>query len=88
MKKFSIMLFFCMVIFQYANAVEIGNLVYNLNSEEGTAVVTGLVGGKEAASGDLVIPETVEYEGKKYSVTSIGEEAFSWCSGFKGSLTI
>ncbi len=32
-------------------------------------------------SGDIVIPESVEYEGKTYSVTSIGENAFYGCSG-------
>ena len=31
--------------------------------------------------GDLVIPEFVEYNGITYSVTSIEEEAFSYCSG-------
>ena len=38
-------------------------------------------------SGDITIPETVDYDGKTYSVTSIGEEAFSWCSGLT-SITI
>jgi hypothetical protein len=30
-------------------------------------------------SGDIVIPSTVDYEGKTYNVTSIGEEAFNDC---------
>ena len=34
-----------------------------------------------AYTGDIVIPESVEYNGKTYSVTSIGDYAFSYCSG-------
>ena len=32
-------------------------------------------------SGNIVIPETVEYGGANYNVTSIGDRAFSGCSG-------
>ena len=38
-------------------------------------------------SGDVVIPESVEYEGKTYGVTSIGKSAFQDCSGLT-SVTI
>ena len=38
-------------------------------------------------SGDVVIPESVTYNGTPYSVTSIGEGAFSGCSGLT-SITI
>ena len=38
-------------------------------------------------SGDINIPEAVYYNGKTYSVTSIGEEAFFYCSGLT-SITI
>ncbi|MBQ7691163.1 MAG: leucine-rich repeat protein [Muribaculaceae bacterium] len=40
------------------------------------------------ASGSLTIPGSVTYNGKTYTVTSIGENAFRGCSGFTGSLTI
>ena len=33
------------------------------------------------ASGDVSVPSTVMYSGKTYSVTSIGREAFSRCTG-------
>lgn len=32
-------------------------------------------------TGVLIIPDSVEYNGNIYSVTSIGESAFSGCSG-------
>ena len=38
-------------------------------------------------TGTIVIPETVEHDAVIYSVTSIGESAFSFCSGLK-SITI
>ena len=38
-------------------------------------------------SGDLIIPSTISYNGTTYSVTSIGEWAFSYCSGLT-SITI
>ena len=38
-------------------------------------------------SGSVVIPEEVTYNGKTYSVTSIGSDAFSGCSGLT-SVTI
>ncbi|MCI7699960.1 MAG: leucine-rich repeat protein [Bacteroidales bacterium] len=41
----------------------------------------------ESKSGDLIIPSTISYNGTTYSVTSIGECAFVWCSGLT-SVTI
>ena len=38
-------------------------------------------------TGDVVIPASVTYNGKTYSVTSIGQSAFSGCSGLN-SITI
>ncbi len=37
--------------------------------------------------GDIVIPETVEYQGESYTVTRIGKLAFFWCGGLS-SVTI
>lgn len=32
-------------------------------------------------TGDLIVPDSVTYDGNTYAVTSIGEAAFHWCSG-------
>ena len=40
-----------------------------------------VVSGDTDYSGDVVIPSTVSYDGKVYSVTSIGGKVFSSCSG-------
>lgn len=67
-----------------ADAVEINGIYYNLNTEEKTAEVTA---NPSKYSGDLVIPDIVNYTGLKYDVTSIaggsknGGGAFYECSG-------
>ena len=62
-------------------------LYYNVTSfnEPYTVEVTGQMPvGYEYAyrpTGDLVIPETVTYNGVTYSVTKIGDYAFNTCTG-------
>ena len=51
---------------------EIDGIKYNLNSTTSTAEVIGLASGE----GNVDIPESVDYDGTTYSVTSIGEQAF------------
>ena len=60
------------------NNVEINGIYYNLNECEKTAQVTN---GPDEHRGAVSIPETVSYNGKTYTVTSIGNEAFCGCSG-------
>ena len=57
-----------------AETVEIDGIYYNLSSESKTAEVTK---NPNYYSGDIVIPESVKYEGTTYYVTSIGVGAFS-----------
>ena len=57
--------------------VQIGDLYYNLVATNQTAEVSRT----SSASGDIIIPSTVEYNLVTYSVTSIGENAFEDCSG-------
>ena len=59
-----------------ADVVEVDGIYYDIS--ETTATVTY---GDYEYSGDIVIPESITYENSKYSVTSIGELAFIYCSG-------
>ena len=63
---------------------EINGIYYNLNDETKTAEVTS---GSNEYSGDITIPEKVTHNSTEYSVTSIGEWAFSICSSLT-SITI
>ena len=68
-----------------ADAVEIDGIWYNLISKIKEAEVTK--NPNAYYSGDVVIPPSVTYDGQPYSVTSIGEWAFSGCSALT-SVTI
>ena len=61
-----------------ADAVEIDGIYYNLVTKANQAEVTSH---PNRYTGNVVIPETVAYEGVEYRVTSIGPSAFSSCSG-------
>lgn len=65
-----------------ADAVEIDGIRYELAPKAGQAQVI-----KNNYSGNIVIPETVHYEGIDYSVTSIGDQAFYKCNNLT-SITI
>ena len=71
----------------FAPIFTVDNLKYSVNDDGTTVTVTGHVDGI-AASGTLVIPETVTYSGMTYVVNAIGDYAFSACSELTGSLTI
>ena len=62
--------------------VEVDGIYYDISGT--TATVTS---GDNKYSGDIVIPESITFENSKYSVTSIGDKAFSECSGLT-SVTI
>lgn len=61
-------------LFANASAVKIDGIYYNLNLKVQTAEVTY---GDELYSGQVNIPEKIKYEGKEYTVTSIGDWAFN-----------
>lgn len=65
----------------------VSDLNYRVNDDGTTVTVTGHVDGTEA-TGSLVIPESVTFEGTTYAVTTIGDNAFDGCYGFTGSLNI
>ena len=56
---------------------EVDGINYNINEDGESVEVTSYYG---SYSGDIVIPSTVTYDNKTYSVTSIGNDAFYWCT--------
>lgn len=71
----------------FAQTFTVGNLNYSVNDDGVSVTVTGHVDGQNA-TGELVIPESVAYEGNQYVVNTIGANAFDGCSGFTGDLVI
>ena len=67
-----------------ANPVEIDGIYYNLVTKIQEAEVTS---NPNKYTGSVVIPEKVTFENVEYSVTRIGNDAFSFCS-FLTSVTI
>ena len=57
---------------------EIDGIYYNVIQKGSIAVVTQ---GDNPYTGDVVIPPTIVFEGKVYTVKSIGDNAFNGCSG-------
>ncbi|MCQ2315201.1 MAG: leucine-rich repeat protein [Bacteroidales bacterium] len=66
---------------------KIDGIYYKLDEANMTATVTYKEWEKPTYSGSIVIPNTISYHRKKYSVTTIGEYAFYKCSGLT-SVTI
>ncbi len=66
------------------NGIYYNGIYYNLNGETKTAEVTYSY---NKYSGDITIPEKVTYNSTEYSVTSIGDYAFKFCSSLR-SVTI
>ena len=89
MKKLIVFLFSLILSVVFSTSalaydVKIDGIYYNLISKGKTAEVTS---GEEKYSGEVVIPSSITVEGKEYTVTSIGKDAFYKCSGLT-SVTI
>ena len=69
-----------------ADAVEIDGIYYYLSSSSEIKIAS-VASNSKKYSGNIVIPESVTYKGETYSVVSIGDGAFSNCSGLT-SVTI
>ena len=83
MKKFFLLLtLLCLSLSARAHDAEVDGIFYNLEAANKTATVT--FKGDDPAdyeySGDVVIPETVIYNGITYSVTSLADGCFQYCS--------
>ena len=61
---------------------QVDGIYYQINGEE-----VAVVSGDDPYSGTVIIPPSVSYIGNSYSVTSIGDYAFRYCSGLT-SVTI
>lgn len=71
-----------------AHDFEVDGIFYNIIDESAKTVEVTFKGSKQNSysneySGEVVVPEIVEYHGYAYTVTAIGDEAFCYC----GSLT-
>ena len=74
-----------------AETAEINGIYYNLVKKAKTAEVTRNPNTSTYSgsySGKVVIPKTITYEGIKYSVISIGGDAFSYCFSRLTSVTV
>ncbi len=83
---FTALLLMCCVGNAKAHDFEVDGIYYNItDSNSKTAEVTYKGANYYSYSneyiGSVVIPMSVTYNGTTYSVTSIGENAFDWCSG-------
>lgn len=80
MKKLLLTLLLLVPMLARAYDVEIDGIYYNLSFEEKMAKVTYESYRSESYSGSVSIPSSITYQGKTYSVTSIGYSAFAYCS--------
>ena len=92
MKKFFLLLtLLCLSLSARAHDAEVDGIFYNLDADNKTATVTFQGDNYDSYnneySGDVVIPETVTYNGITYSVTSLGWACFTYCSSLT-SITI
>ena len=83
MKNYFLLLtLLCLSLSARAHDAEVDGIFYNLDAANKTATVT--FKGDDPSSyneyyGDVVIPETVTYNGITYSVTSVGYDCFYDC---------
>lgn len=92
MKRFVLLLLAIFPLLSMAHDFEVNGIYYTVKSPKKLTVSVSWKGQytdsySNEYSGDLIIPECVIYDGKQYSVTSIGYYAFFKCTGLT-SVTI
>ena len=80
----TIAMLFCSIVVN-AQTFEVDGLKYTVTST--TDLTVSVKKGSTGPTGDVVIPASVTYNEKEYSVTSIGNDAFEHCSSLT-SITI
>ena len=84
LKVFAVALLLLCSMTAFAQKFEVDGIYYNTIGEDAVEVAEIVYG---QYMGDVTIPSTVEYKETTYSVTSIGDYAFSNCSSLT-SVTI
>ena len=81
-KIFLLLTLLCLSLSARAHDAEVNGIFYNLDATNKTATVTfkgDNFWDDDEYYGDVVIPETVAYDGITYFVTSLGDMCFSYC---------
>jgi len=80
-KLLPVLIMSIMSVSAFAEDAVIDGINYSLNDKtsEAKVVPNNIFDSQKKYSGDITIPETVDYAGKTYSVTSIGFMAFYNC---------
>ena len=81
LEKRFVVLLFALALFlpSFPYSFEVDGIYYNYTGSN-TVEVTYKLYSNRGYSGDIIIPEQVDYNGITYSVTSIGHAAFRLCS--------
>ena len=72
LSKFTALAISLLIHFSTYASIEINGLFYELDSDAATASVVPKPDNTKYA-GDIIVPETIEYDSKTYNVTSVGE---------------
>ena len=87
MKYFStiLLLAFLLSTDVFAHDFEVDGIYYNINGDQATVTFRGAYNTSfsDEYFGDVIVPESVTYNGKSYSVTSIGWTAFYDCHSLR-----
>ena len=88
---FSVLFTALSTVTAFAHDFRVNGIYYNKNADETSVTVTYIGNSYDSYSneyrGTVVIPSSVTYSDNTYAVTSIGDHAFSDCSGLT-SITI
>ena len=76
---FTTILFLAVTTLTWAYDFVVDGIYYSKNTDGTSVTVTYKTSLDRGYSGSVVIPSTVTYDGKAYSITSIGSDAFSGC---------